>query len=82
MAAIMVNEAEAERNMQCTIRKEVPRVVRPAIDIVLYKDVIIISEVAHRIEIRDSIVASIPACHAGDRGSIPRHGEYFCIQLY
>ena len=54
-----------------------PRVVRPAIDIVLYKDVIIISEVAHRIEIRDSIVASIPACHAGDRGSIPRHGDYF-----
>ena len=24
--------------------------------------------------IRDSIVASIPACHAGDRGSIPRRG--------
>ena len=23
---------------------------------------------------RDSIVASIPACHAGDRGSIPRRG--------
>ena len=27
--------------------------------------------------IRDSIVVSIPACHAGDRGSIPRHGERF-----
>ena len=27
-------------------------------------------------QIRDSIVASIPACHAGDRGSIPRRGEY------
>eukprot|EP00985_Skeletonema_marinoi_P006636 scaffold2885_cov155-Skeletonema_marinoi.AAC.1 len=26
------------------------------------------------IRIRDSIVASIPACHAGDRGSIPRLG--------
>jgi hypothetical protein len=26
--------------------------------------------------IRDSIVASIPACHAGDRGSIPRRGAY------
>ncbi len=25
-------------------------------------------------KIRDSIVVSIPACHAGDRGSIPRHG--------
>ena len=23
----------------------------------------------------DSIVVSIPACHAGDRGSIPRRGE-------
>ena len=32
--------------------------------------------------IRDSIVASIPACHAGDRGSIPRRGEkpfYLCL---
>ncbi len=28
--------------------------------------------VQHRF--RDSIVASIPACHAGDRGSIPRRG--------
>jgi hypothetical protein len=27
------------------------------------------------VSIRDSIVASIPACHAGDRGSIPRRGE-------
>ena len=25
-------------------------------------------------QIRHSIVASIPACHAGDRGSIPRDG--------
>ena len=24
-----------------------------------------------------SIVVSIPACHAGDRGSIPRRGEFF-----
>ena len=24
-----------------------------------------------------SIVASIPACHAGDRGSIPRRGEQY-----
>jgi hypothetical protein len=23
----------------------------------------------------DSIVVSIPACHAGDRGSIPRRGD-------
>ena len=27
--------------------------------------------------IRHSIVASIPACHAGDRGSIPRDGVTF-----
>ncbi len=27
-------------------------------------------------QIRDSIVASIPACHAGDRGSIPRRGVF------
>ena len=25
----------------------------------------------------DSIVVSIPACHAGDRGSIPRRGEFW-----
>ena len=33
--------------------------------------------VAEKLEnvIRDSIVASIPACHAGDRGSIPRRGD-------
>ena len=30
--------------------------------------------------ILDSIVVSIPACHAGDRGSIPRRGEHnFCL---
>ena len=28
--------------------------------------------------ILDSIVVSIPACHAGDRGSIPRRGDVFC----
>ena len=27
----------------------------------------------------DSIVVSIPACHAGDRGSIPRRGEVFFL---
>ena len=27
--------------------------------------------------ILDSIVVSIPACHAGDRGSIPRRGDIF-----
>ena len=27
------------------------------------------------IDILGSIVVSIPACHAGDRGSIPRRGE-------
>ena len=28
-------------------------------------------------DIRSSIVVSIPACHAGDRGSIPRFGVFF-----
>ena len=32
--------------------------------------------------IRDSIVASIPACHAGDRGSIPRRGVLFLYYSY
>ncbi len=33
--------------------------------------------------IRDSIVVSIPACHAGDRGSIPRLGAllFFLIKF-
>ena len=29
----------------------------------------------------DSIVVSIPACHAGDRGSIPRRGDYFLDEI-
>ena len=29
--------------------------------------------------IRHSIVASIPACHAGDQGSIPCDGETFSV---
>ena len=37
-------------------------------------------------EILGSIVVSIPACHAGDRGSIPRRGglffPIFLLQLY
>ena len=35
-----------------------------------------------KITIRDSIVVSIPACHAGDRGSIPRLGAFFSILGY
>ena len=33
------------------------------------------------VDILGSIVVSIPACHAGDRGSIPRRGEAypFCV---
>ncbi len=31
-------------------------------------------------QFRDSIVASIPACHAGDRGSIPRRGAFFGVR--
>ena len=34
-----------------------------------------------RIKFRHSIVASIPACHAGDRGSIPRVGDFFVESL-
>ena len=30
--------------------------------------------------LHDSIVVSIPACHAGDRGSIPRRGVFFRIK--
>ena len=33
-------------------------------------------------DFRDSIVASIPACHAGDRGSIPRRGENFLLASF
>ena len=35
-------------------------------------------------QILDSIVVSIPACHAGDRGSIPRRGDFlfFISHLY
>ena len=32
---------------------------------------------SHWCLILGSIVVSIPACHAGDRGSIPRLGEFF-----
>ena len=32
--------------------------------------------------ILDSIVVSIPACHAGDRGSIPRRGGFFYSMEY
>ena len=28
-------------------------------------------------QVLDSIVVSIPACHAGDRGSIPRRGDFY-----
>ena len=31
-------------------------------------------------QLHDSIVVSIPACHAGDRGSIPRRGVFFFLQ--
>ena len=32
-------------------------------------------------QILDSIVVSIPACHAGDRGSIPRRGDTILAAL-
>ena len=36
---------------------------------------------ASKVSLHDSIVVSIPACHAGDRGSIPRRGVLFFIIL-
>ena len=33
-------------------------------------------------QIRDSIVVSIPACHAGDPGSIPGRGAFFAFPNY
>lgn len=33
-------------------------------------------------QIRDSIVVSIPACHAGDPGSIPGHGVFFHLSFF
>ena len=32
--------------------------------------------------LHDSIVVSIPACHAGDRGSIPRRGAFFFVIIF
>ena len=37
------------------------------------------SYIAQLQQLHDSIVVSIPACHAGDRGSIPRRGVLFQI---
>ena len=34
-----------------------------------------------RIQFLGSIVVSIPACHAGDRGSIPRRGDSFGFRI-
>ena len=34
------------------------------------------------ISVLGSIVVSIPACHAGDRGSIPRRGGQTCFTIY
>ena len=34
-----------------------------------------------KFNILDSIVVSIPACHAGDRGSIPRRGEVLISRI-
>ena len=34
-----------------------------------------------RIQFLGSIVVSIPACHAGDRGSNPRRGDSFGFRI-
>jgi hypothetical protein len=36
----------------------------------------------NKYKFRDSIVVSIPACHAGDRGSIPRLGVFFFLNKF
>ena len=33
-------------------------------------------------QILNSIVVSIPACHAGDQGSIPHRGEFFSFSVH
>ena len=33
-------------------------------------------------QILDSIVVSIPACHAGDPGSIPGRGAFFPLHFF
>ena len=48
------------------------------------RDSIIIMNSTTVVDILGSIVVSIPACHAGDRGSIPRRGGYvftLCIRM-
>ena len=35
--------------------------------------------ISRNFQFRHSIVASIPACHAGDRGSIPRDGVFLLL---
>ncbi len=38
-----------------------------------------VADVAVDDQVLDSIVVSIPACHAGDRGSIPRRGAMLLL---
>ncbi len=38
-----------------------------------------LSRDTQQVPIRHSIVASIPACQAGDQGSIPCDGDFFSI---
>jgi hypothetical protein len=53
-----------QRNMFCHNKHRTVLVYEIKISVTLYN-------------ILDSIVVSIPACHAGDRGSIPRRGDTF-----
>ena len=49
---------------------------------ILIIDVLLLSiviELFSFYQILDSIVVSIPACHAGDRGSIPRRGDLLVL---
>ena len=51
----------------------------------LVDDKEILVYIAHAYTVKclhDSIVVSIPACHAGDRGSIPRRGAFFLSKKF
>ena len=37
--------------------------------------------ISRAVQVLDSIVVSIPACHAGDRGSIPRRGGNIFVRF-
>ena len=49
--------------------------------LIVYKENVVFNMLSFFRQFLGSIVVSIPACHAGDRGSIPRRGDRFFISL-